>query len=185
MWAIGAITILCCVAVSCCGGDARSSPETKEQPGNAAIASDTVVTRHYAETGGMWWREYELIARGTGEILLRTKIGMRDLGEPETWHIPPERISELISSLEREGFFALPATTSTPTQGTSVHSGTSVTSVVVGGKITQVTRQTCCGQQATTLDEQLRRLERRIESELGAEARIRQECFPGTEGPLP
>lgn len=163
------------------GCQARSGEQPHQAPEGEPYANWTEIRLSHRE-GGMWMREYDLSLSRGGEVNFRGKYGARELGESETWRVPSEDVDQLLKEFSAAGFLRLAPKAA---QSTAIDQATRTITLVGSGESKSVTRM-LRGHEGMSDDERkMEELERAIITAAGAEARIRECCYPGYPGPLP
>ncbi len=135
------------------------------------ISSETVITKHYLEGGGMYNREYEITIRGTGEVSFKGNFAFKKPLFREQWRIPPEDVIHLVKAFRRSGFFEL----GDRYGGLAVDGSDTSISFVIDGNVKKVTRLSWA--MNTPEERILKELELLINKTVEADSRIRKCCY--------
>jgi hypothetical protein len=161
--------------------DAATAPPATQMQESArgqklSAGADTVITKHYLEIGGLWEREYKLTIRGTGEVTLRSKVGLHKLGRPERWKITGDDVARVVEAFDRANFFQLGNEYGKPFDNASGHDAV-ITVGFESGRRSKTVKRHLDDQPYSPDERALKELEQTIIKTAQAEPRIRSACY--------
>lgn len=141
------------------------------------ISEDTIITKSYVESGGLYSRNYELTIRGTGEVTLTNNCKHQKIAEQEQWQISQDKLIPLIEAFQHIDFFNLKSEYGS----LWIDGAISTISINFDDKKKTVKR---FWHGNTSEEKDLRKLEVLINKTADAETRIRKACYSHNDPPL-
>lgn len=132
-------------------------------------SDNTIITKQYVETGGLYDRNFEIQISGTGKVRFKGKFGGKEFYKEE-WNIPKENVARLVENLNDSGFFQLGDSYGKDTIDVSL----TTISINIDGKGKSVKR---LSSNNTPEEIKLREFDHLINNTVNAEPRIRECCY--------
>jgi hypothetical protein len=90
------LLLFCVFLCSACAGIQQEAADKLLK--TRKISDDTIITKHYVETGGLYNREYKLTVRRTGEVTFKGNFAFKDPAVQEQWKVSRDKIAHLIEA---------------------------------------------------------------------------------------